>query len=73
MAGRPMGGLARLLINFSDNFMVVSLNTGNKTITLVNVYIRSNLRDSGSMNDYLATIYDIQSFFNDKNLFMWRF
>ena len=75
MAGRPMGGLACLykkspcfkldILHFSDNFMVVSLNTGDKLITLVNLYIRSDLGDSVSMNAYLATLHDIQAFLDD--------
>ena len=70
VSGRPMGGLACLhkanapfnvkFIFSTRNFIVLELTINNIQITLVNVYLRCDLGDPVSLEQYLHTLNELE-------------
>ena len=77
MAGRPEGGMAILLrkksyINIRstiihDNFVVVNITIFNLNIALVNVYIKSDLWEAVTLQQYLQTLSELGTIIRDIN------
>ena len=74
-SGRPMGGLVCLyrkqdnlsinLVYHEDDFMVVNVTYNDKTMIFINTYIRSDLNDPLTLNEYLNSLHKIQLVLDD--------
>ena len=75
MSGRPMGGMAciwkkdstfKVKLAYSDSdCMVIEVINDNIKCVFVNVYIRSNLGDPVSLNNYLENLSKLEEILND--------
>ena len=75
--GRPKGGLACLfkkeiqldvdIILSNDDFMMTDITISDIKITFLNCYVRSNLGDPESHNQYLNNLYQMESMIEQHN------
>ena len=77
LCGRPQGGLAVLwrkdsgftieLMHNDNDYMAVLISFNNFSFVIVNVYIRSDLGDPVTLNNYLENLYKLENIIEETN------